>query len=181
MGTTTHLMTAEELFWLPDDGLRHELIRGELLTMSPPGEEHGVVTMNLSILLGQYVKAHNLGVMYAAETGFKLESDPDTVMAPDVAFIRRDRVGTVSRSYRSGAPDLVVEVLSPGDRKTKVEEQTSRWLSLGASAVWLVSPQTRTVDVRFASGDRRLFAEEDELTGDPIVPGFRLRVSEIFA
>jgi Uma2 family endonuclease len=119
--------------------------------------------------------------MYAAKTGFKLESDPDTVMAPDVAFIRRDRVGTVSRSYRSGAPDLVVEVLSPGDRKTKVEEQTSRWLSLGASAVWLVSPQTRTVDVRFASGDRRLFAEEDELTGDPIVPGFRLRVSEIFA
>ncbi|HJX89276.1 MAG TPA: Uma2 family endonuclease [Pyrinomonadaceae bacterium] len=180
MGTTTHVMTAEELFRLPDDGLRHELIKGELLTMSPPGEEHGVVTMNLSILLGQFVKAHNLGVMYAAETGFKLESDPDTVLAPDIAFIRRDRVGIVSRSYRAGAPDLVVEVLSPSDRKSKVAEKTSRWLSLGASTVWLVSPQTRTVDVRFASGERSLFAEEDELTGDPIVPGFRLRVSEIF-
>ena len=119
--------------------------------------------------------------MYAAETGFKLESDPDTVLAPDIAFIRRDRVGIVSRSYRSGAPDLVVEVLSQSDRKSKVEEKTLRWLSLGASAVWLVSPQTRTVDVRFASGERKLFAEEDELTGDPIVPGFRLRVSEIFA
>ena len=181
MGTTTHLMTAEELFWLPDDGLRHELIKGELLTMSPPGEEHGVVTMNLSIPLGQFVKAHNLGVMYAAETGFKLESDPDTVMAPDIAFIRRDRVGIVSKSYRSGAPDLVVEVLSPGERKTKVEQKTSRWLSLGALAVWLVSPQTGTVDVRFADGERRLFTEEDELIGDPVVPGFCIRVSEIFA
>ena len=180
MGTTTHLMTAEELFWLPDDGLRHELIKGKLLTMFPPGEEHGIVTVNLTILLGQYVKAHDLGVMYAAGTGFRLESDPDTVLAPDIAFIRRERVGIVSRSYRSGAPDLVVEVLSPSDRKTKVEEKTFRWLSLGASTVWLVNPQTRTVDVRFADGEKRLFTEGDELTGDPVVPGFRLRVSEIF-
>jgi Uma2 family endonuclease len=181
MASTTHILTADELIRRPEDGLRHELIKGELLTMSPPGEEHGIVTVNLTILLGQYVRAHNLGAMYAAETGFKVESDPDTVLAPDIAFIRRERVGIVSRSYRSGAPDLVVEVSSPGDRKSKVEEKTSRWLALGALAVWLVNPQTRTVDVRFATGERSLFTEEDELTGDPIVPGFRLRVSEIFA
>ena len=127
MGTTTHLMTAEELFWLPDDGLRHELIKGELLTMPPLGEEHGAVTMNLSILLAQYVKSRKLGRMYAAETGFKLESDPDTVMT-----------------------------------------------------VWLVDPQSRTVEVCKADGEKKLFTVEDEITGDSVVPGFRCRVTEIF-
>jgi Uma2 family endonuclease len=180
MGTTTHLMTAEDLFHLPDDGFRHELIKGELLTMSPPGEEHGAVTMNLSFLLGQYVRPGNLGTLYLGDTGFKLESDPDTVLAPDIAFIRRERVGTLSKTYRSGAPDLAVEVLSPGDRKGKVEEKTTRWLALGALAVWLVNPQTRTVDVRLVNGETRLLTENDDLTGDSIVPGFRIPVSEIF-
>ena len=180
MSTTTHLMTADELFRLPDDGMRHELIKGELLTMSPPGEEHGVVTVNLTILLGQYVRSHNLGTMYAAETGFKVESDPDTVLAPDIAFIRRERVGVLSKRYRAGAPDLVVEVLSPSDRKGKVEEKTSRWIALGALTVWLVNPLTRTIEVVLSNGERTLFGEDDYLTGDPIVPGFRLRVAEIF-
>ena len=180
MGTTTHLMTAEELFWLPDDGLRHELIKGEHLTMSPPGELHGAVAMNLSILLGQYIKSRNLGQMYAAETGFKLESDPDTVLAPDIAFIRRERVGVLTQKYRAGAPDLVVEVLSPDDRKRKVEDKTARWLGLGASVVWLVDPKQRTVDVRLADGRQNLLTVDDELTGDDTVPGFRCRIAEIF-
>ena len=180
MSTSTHLMTAEELFHLQDDGLRHELIKGELLTMSPPGEEHGAVTLNLAFLLAQHVRPRKLGTLYAGDTGFKLESDPDTVLAPDVAFIRRERVGALSKGYRPGAPDLVVEVLSPGDRKGKVEEKTSRWLRLGALAVWLVNPQTKTVDVRLSNGGRKLLGENDELTGDEIVPGFRVLVSEIF-
>ncbi len=114
MVTTTHLMTAEELFRLPDDGLRHELVKGELLTMSPPAERQGAVTAKLTILLGQHVIANNLGTIYAGDTGFKVESDPDTVLAPDIAFIQRERVGTISDFYRFGAPDLVIEVLSPG-------------------------------------------------------------------
>jgi Uma2 family endonuclease len=173
-------MTAEELFWLPDDGLRHELIKGEHLTMSPPGELHGAVTMNLSILLGQYIKSRNLGQMYAAETGFKLESNPDTVLAPDIAFIRRERVGVLTQKYRAGAPDLVVEVLSLDDRKRKVEDQTASWLGLGASVVWLVDPKQRTVDVRLADGRQNLLTVDDELTGDDTVPGFRCRIAEIF-
>jgi Uma2 family endonuclease len=180
MGIATHLMTAEELLRLPDDGYRHELIKGELLTMSPPGELHGAVAMNLSILVGQYVKSRRLGQLYAAETGFKLESDPDTVLAPDLAFIHRDRVGVLTQKYRAGAPDLVVEVLSPNDRKRQVEERTARWLGLGALAVWLVDPKQRTVDVRFANGQQKLLTVEDELTGDEIIPGFRCRVTEIF-
>lgn len=181
MSTTSHLMTAEELLRLPDDGQLHELIKGELLTMSPPGAEHGVVTMNLAFLLAQHVRPRKLGLLFAGDTGFKLESDPDTVLAPDIAFIRSDRVGVLPKGYHSGAPDLVVEVLSPGDRRGKVEEKTSRWLSLGALAVWLVDSQTWTVAVRLANGERKLFKEDDVLTDDAIVMGFRVPVSEIFA
>ena len=181
MTTQTHLITAEELINLPRGRYRYELVKGELLTMSPSGEEHGAVTMNLSILLGQYVREHQLGTLYSAETGFKLESDPDTVLAPAIAFIHRDRVGIRSTGYRTGAPDLAVEVLSPGDRKTKVEEKTSQWLTLGARAVWLIDPHDRTVDVRMANGERKLFKENDELTGDEIVSGFSIPLSEIFA
>jgi Uma2 family endonuclease len=180
MSTTTHLMTAEELFHLQDDSHRHELIKGELLTMSPAGDEHGAVTINLSLLLGLYVKANNLGVLRAAETGFKLESNPDTVLAPDIAFIARDRAGTPSQFYRSGPPDLAVEVLSPDDWRPKVERKTALWLSLGAKAVWNVNPRTRTVEVIWANGERKLFHETDELVDDT-VPGFRVQVSEIFA
>jgi Uma2 family endonuclease len=179
MSTTTHLMTAEELFKLDDDSHRHELIKGELLTMSPPGKEHGLVSINLSTLLHNHVKVNNLGVLYA-ETGFRLESNPDTVLAPDIAFITRDRVGTRSQFYHSGPPDLAVEVISPSDSVPKVERKTALWLQFGTRSVWLVNPRKRTVEVVRADGERRLFHESDELVDDT-VPGFRVAVSEIFA
>ena len=168
------------MFNLNDDSHRHELIKGELLTMSPAGDEHGAVTVNLTILLGVYVKENNLGVLRAAETGFKLESNPDTVLAPDIAFIARDRAGTRSPFYRSGPPDLAVEVLSPSDSKPKVERKTALWLGLGAKAVWNVDPRKRTVEVMRGDGERKLFHVTDELVDDT-VPGFRVAVSEIFA
>lgn len=179
MSTTTHLMTAEELFNLSDDSHRHELIQGELLTMTPPGFPHGTVTMSLSALLHNHVKANKLGVV-AAEMGFKLESDPDTVLAPDISFIARDSVGVRSEGYRLRPPDLAVEVLSPSDRMTQVERKTALWLELGAKAVWNVDPRKHTVEVIRADGVRRLFHETDELVDDT-VPGFRVKVSEIFA
>ncbi len=177
--TQTHLMTAEELMNLPDSPYRHELIKGELLTMPPPGFPHGTVTMNLSILLGSYVKKNNLGHV-AAEMGFKLESDPDTVLAPDISFIARHRVGIRPEGYPLGPPDLAVEVLSPGTRKTQVERKTALWLELGTKAVWNVDPRKRTVEVIRADGERKLFHETDELVDDT-VPGFRVAVLEIFA
>ena len=179
MSTTTHLMTAEQLLNLDDDSHRHELIKGELLTMTPPGFPHGTVTMNLSTLLHIYVKANKLGIL-AAEMGFKLETEPDTVLAPDISFIARERVSVPSEGYRLGAPDLAIEVLSPSDRRTQVERKTALWLELGAKAVWNVDPRKHTVEVIRADGVRRLFHETDELMDDT-VPGFRVRVSEIFA
>jgi Uma2 family endonuclease len=130
MTTTTQLMTAEELMQLEGPN-RHELVKGELLTMPLAGAQHGAVAMNLSILLGIHVKTNNLGTVFAAETGFKLESDPDTVLGPDISFIARARVGTLAKGYYAGPPDLAVEVLSPSDRRTRVERKASTWLSLG--------------------------------------------------
>ncbi len=147
--------------------------------MPPPGYPHGAVTMNLSILLGSYVKTNKLGVA-AAEMGFKLESDPDTVLAPDISFIAADRVGIRVEGYRTAAPDLAVEVLSPSDSKRMVERKTGLWLKLGTKAVWNVDPRMRTVEVIRADGERKLYHDTDELFDDT-VPGFRIKVSEIFA
>lgn len=172
-------MTAEEFANMPDDGLRHELIKGELLTMSVPKLLHGAVTANLLVLLHIHVKANNLGFVFG-ESGFHLESGPDTVLGPDVAFVARDRIGTIPDSFYSGAPDLAVEVLSPSDRRGKVERKTALWLELGARSVWNVNPRKRTVEVFHADGNRWLFRESDELVDDT-VPGFRVAVSEIFS
>lgn len=172
-------MTAEELLNLPDSSDRHELIKGELLTMSPVGFTHGTVTMALSMILYNHVKAYKLGVL-VPEVGFKLESEPDTVLAPDIAFIARDRVGHITPGFRLGPPDLAVEVMSQWDTKPQVDRKAALWLKLGAKSVWNVNPKKRTVDVWLASGERKLFHEDDELVDDT-VPGFRVKVSEIFA
>ena len=172
-------MTAEELANLPDDANHYELIKGELLTMPPPDDTHGAVTINLSILLGVYVKENKLGVLRAAETGFKLESNPDTVLAPDVAFFAGDRARTPVAGYREGAPDLVVEVMSQWDSNPAAQRKAALWLELGAKSVWIVSPKKRTVEVVRADGLQKLFHDRDELVDD-IVPGFRVAVAEIF-
>ncbi len=177
--TTTHLMTAEEFANMPDDGVRHELIKGELLTMPVPKFLHGFVVTKLSVLLYNHVNANNLGVV-VGESGFHLESGPDTVLGPDVAFVARDRIGSIPDSFYSGAPDLAVEVLSPSDRRGKVERKTALWLELGARSVWNVNPRKRTVEVFHADGNRWLFHDSDELVDDT-VPGFRVAVSEIFS
>src|SRR5689334_14037623 len=178
MTTTTQLMTADELMQLEGPN-RHELIKGELLTMPPPKALHGHVVANLIMLLVLHVRANNLGSVYA-ETGYKLETNPDTVLGPDVSFVARERMDDVPDGYFPGAPDVAVEVLSPSDRRSRVEWKTRLWLSHGAKSVWVVNPKHRTVEVVRSSGERKLLHEADELV-DNTVPGFRVKVSEIFA
>ena len=182
MSTITRPMTADELLKLPRGKFRYELIKGELLTTSPAGQEHGAVIMNLAAPLDQHVKTNKLGVVFGAETGFKLASNPDTVRAPDIAFIRRERIERtgIAKGYGAGAPDLAVEVLSPGDTAEEVSAKTAEWLNAGASELWIVSPKLRMVTAYRSLEDVSVFREGDELHGREVVPGFRMRVSEIF-
>jgi Uma2 family endonuclease len=180
MTTATQPITAEQLIELPSGEFRYELVKGELFTMSPSGEEHGAVTVKIASRLFQFVETHDLGIVYGAETGFKLESDPDTVLAPDVAFIRRERIGKLSKGYRIGAPDLAVEVISPRESKRQIEQKTTRWLQGGALAVWNVYPESRTVTVHHLKTEPKVLSEKDDLTDDDVLPGFRLPLSQIF-
>ena len=176
--TQTHLMTAEELGNLDDDSHRHALIKGELLTMPLPKHLHGRVAANLTWLLFQHAKPNQLGQV-CTEAGYKLESDPDTVLGPDVSFVARNHFALSPEGYHDGPPDLAVEVLSPGDRRGQVEHKLSLWLEFGTRSVWLVNPRKRTVEIIRSTGERHLLHETDELVDDT-VPGFRVKVSEIF-
>jgi Uma2 family endonuclease len=181
MSATTQLVTTEEFLRLPDSPYRHELVKGELITMPLPGEEHGAVIMNIAAPLAHYVKRNDLGVVYG-ETGFQIARNPDTVLGPDTAFVRKDRVekAPISKSYRFGAPDLVVEVNSPSDNMKKIDRKIQQWLSAGARIVWSVDPKTRTVTVYEGSERVMVLGEADELTGGDVVPGFRLPVAQVF-
>jgi len=181
--TLTRPMTADELLEMPDDGYRYELVKGELIQMSPTGDEHGKVAMELAAQLHLHVKKHSLGRVYAAETGFKLESDPDTVRAPNIAFVSRKRVeatGTLT-GFRSGVPDLVVEVLSPSDRIGKVAAKVKQWLETGARLVWIVSTKLHTITVYRSLKDIVMLTEKDTLDGSDVVPGFQIKVADVFA
>src|SRR5882672_4137823 len=184
MSTEVQLMTADELLAMPDDGFVYELIKGELIKVSPPpGHEHGLVAMNIAGPLYSYAKTKNLGNVYAAETGFLLEQDPDTVRAPDVAFVRRERIqkaGTVE-GYWIGAPDLAVEVLSPSDTVRRIEGEVAEWLESGSRLVWVVRPKMHTVTVYRSLTEIVVLTEKDTLDGGDVVPGFQIPIAEIFA
>lgn len=175
-------VTAEELLHIPDDGLRRELIRGEVRTMAPAGNVHGRVAMNVGTPLDVYVRQHDLGVVFAAGTGFKIGSNPDTVRAPDVAFVRRERIEAVGdiEGYWPEAPDLAVEVVSPGDKFSEVEQKIEDWLAAGTRMVVLVNPRGQNVTTRLPERRIEILTEGETIDGDDVVPGWSLSVSDVF-
>ncbi len=182
MSSTTQLMTADELLKLPQGEARYELVKGELIIMSPAGSEHGAIIFNLSAIIGQFIRANNLGQGFGAETGFKLTTNPDTVRAADIAFVSRDRIPQTGlpKNFWEIAPDLTVEVLSPGDTFEQVYDKVEDYLSAGTREVWIVSPKRRNVTVYRSLTEIKTYSENDELDGGDVVPGFRCKVSEIF-
>lgn len=181
MSTTPTLVTADELYMLPDDGFRYELVRGEVRRKPPAGSEHGAVVMNLGSPLHWFVRSHDLGVVFGAEAGFKIASDPDTVRAPGLASVRRERIpeGGIPSGFWPGAPDLAVEVVSPGDTYTEVEK-VHDWLNAGTRMVLVLNPRTRSVTIYTSFTTVARLTESDTLTGGEVLPGFTCRVSGLF-
>ena len=182
MAITPGLMTADDLLRLPDDGLRHELVRGELRTMAPTGSEHGDHTSVFDGSLGVFVRSNKLGRVLVGEPGFILTTNPDTVRAPDVAFLRNDREPSPRsvRGYYPGAPNLAVEVISPNDLYTEVDEKVAEWLEHGTQIVFVVNPRRKTVAIHYPGQPVRIAGIDDVLSGEDVVPGWALAVRDLF-
>jgi Uma2 family endonuclease len=173
-------MTAEE-FFLHGPDQPCELIEGELHTMAPPGWEHGRIAGNIHALLWNHARARHLGAVGASETGFLVKRDRDTVLAPDVSFVRVERLPQGRHpGYLPFAPDLAVEVVSPSQSLYEVDEKTELWLKSGAAMVWVVWPNTRSVSVHRPDRPVTHLHEGDRIDGEDVVPGFVCAVSEVF-
>jgi Uma2 family endonuclease len=182
LSTDAVLVTAEDL--LRDySEIRCDLIDGKVHPMAPCGGEHGALASDLGVVLAVYVSTHKLGRCFAAETGFLIGRDPDTVMAPDCAFVRADRLAKLGlpRSYFPEAPALAVEVTSPGDTAEEVDDKARRWLAAGCEMVWVVYPRGRSVTVYKSLDDVRILTGDAALDGGASLPGFTYPLAELFA
>lgn len=179
--TTTQTMTANQLFARSSELGRCELIQGELNMMSPAGGDHGDIAMLIAFGIKPYWDQHG-GKIYAAETGFVLERNPDTVRAPDVAYISKDRLDTARTSkFIPIAPDFVAEVLSPNDRAEEVATKVQWWLDHGVKLVWVADPANRCVTAHLPNGDAHVYRKGDRITGEDVMPGLSVAVTDLFS
>ncbi|MGE3639187.1 MAG: Uma2 family endonuclease [Pirellulales bacterium] len=183
MSIATRITTADDLFRMPSDGKRFELVKGELRTMTPSGSAHGYVVVEVTVRLGEYVSRNGLGCVFGAETGFRIERDPDTVLAPDVSYIRKERLEAtgIPDEFFPEAPALVVEVVSPNDTAYEVDDKMQRWFAAGVELGWVVYPKGHTVTVYRGLNDIHVLKADEMLDGGSVVPGFTCRVGDLFA
>jgi len=181
MTTEKTLLTIEDVEVNPPPG-RWELLDGEVVYLDPANLEHGFVTVLIAHLLHEYVHPRQLGWVIAGEPGIILRRDPDRLRAPDVCYFARNRFpdGQLSNRFSTLVPDLIVEVVSPGDRRGEIEDKTAEWLRSGARLVWVVYPGTRTVVVADGVNRSRVLHLHDTLNGEPVLPGFSTLVEALF-
>jgi Uma2 family endonuclease len=179
MVAVAQTVSAQQLFEMPDHE-HFELVRGELVPMSPPGFDHGCIVLDIAAALRDFVRPRKLGLV-AVEAGCCLARDPDTVRSPDVAFVRAGRIPSGGvRAFFQGVPDLVVEVISPSDRASEVIAKAQEWLGAGCVAVWVIDPETRTATVYSRQPQTLFLSSRDTLTCEELLPGFRLPIAQIF-
>lgn len=176
------LMTAEQLYDLPDRDKKYELVRGELRIGEPPGHVHGVLAVEIASRLTAYVRPRKLGVV-TVESGYVLARGPDTVRGPDVSFIRRDRRPSAERAHLfvEGPADLGIEIVSPGDRRADIAETVADALAGGVRLVWVIYPKTRHAVVHAPGGIPQIVHADGALLGGDVIPGFSLPLADLFA
>jgi Uma2 family endonuclease len=175
---TKTLLTWEQFEQFPDDGMRHELDEGELISTPPAFGEHGQIQAATGSILRSFVRPRSLGLVFVS-TGFRLSHD--TVRGPDVSFIRAERASALDLKRRfECAPDLAIEIISPSETATEIAHKVRQYLQAGA-AVWVVYPDDRTVHVFETSKNARVLEADDLLEAHVLLPGFSVRVSELFA
>lgn len=179
--TAERLYTVEELPDIPDC---FELVDGELIMMmSPASWLHGHLVMKIGLVLGAYVDENNLGMTFGEQTGFILTRDPDTVRAPDAAFVREERIPLERdlTEYFPGAPDLVVEVLSLSNRAPAMKRKLAQYFAAGTRLAWVVDPKMRLITVHAPDREPTILHESDALEGEDVLPGFRYDIAKLFA
>ena len=188
MSTTTRLITADELLVMPPydengDQRRFELIRGELRVMSLGKPLHGIICARIGSALFRFVEANDLGMAFGAETGFVVGRDPDSVLGADASFVSHERLATVENfeKYFPFAPDLAVEVLSPGNTRREMEEKIAMYFAAGSRAVWVFDPKKRTAAAYTSPADVRVIGEGEAFDGGEVLPGFTLDLAKLFA
>ena len=178
-------LSAQDLWQLGEGDVRRELVNGEVIEMPPVGGEHGEATSGIHWYLFDHVKRHGGGKVLVGDVGFVLQlpNDPERVRAPDVAFVAHPRLpeGRLPQGFLSGPPDLAVEVLSHTDNPMDVQQKIRDYLDAGTRLVWLVAPQPKTVTIYRANGSAQLLRDHEVLTGEDVLPGLTIPLTEIFA
>jgi Uma2 family endonuclease len=174
------LMTADELLHSDVAGKSTELVRGVLVVREPPGGLHGHLSARLTFLIGQHVYPARAGMIFGQDTGFLIARNPDTVRAPDVAFVSADRAKAVGSGYVPFAPDLAVEILSPGDAPGEVMAKVADWLSAGTRLVWVIDYEREVGHIHRSDGTVSAVRGDELLTGEGLVPGFSCSLVALF-
>ena len=180
--STKTLLTSEDLWKIVADGSRYELSRGELVPMTPVGFQHSAIVGRLGEFLSRHVRENRLGLV-GMEGGFNLRRDPDTLRAPDLHFVSRERLAKegITQKFAEYPPDLAVEVLSPEDTASEILRKVKEYLAAAVPLVWIVDPATKTVTVYRSLQDVKVLSADQELDGADVLPGFRIAVEQIFA
>ncbi|HWV25491.1 MAG TPA: Uma2 family endonuclease [Thermomicrobiales bacterium] len=177
------LVTAEELWDMPEvPGKRLELVDGEVVEMPGAGALHGLILFALAQLLSDFVRRHNLGLVTPDGVAYLLRRDPDQIRIPDTSFVAWDLVPEdgAPEGFWNGAPTLAIEVVSPNDRADDIQARVQDYLGAGSAQVWVLWPRTRSVSVYRPHTDTRQLGAEDALDGGDILPGFSVRVGDLF-
>lgn len=170
--------TTAQMYHVPRDGRKYELVQGEL-TVTPAGLRHEAVGGNLFYEIMSYLKHHPIGQVFGSSAGYQLAEN--LLLSPDISFVRTDRLpgGRAPDGFGEFAPDLAVEIISPGDGLTEIEQKVQLYLDHGTQRVWVVNPKLERATLYRPDGSARVLQAADALDGEDVLPGFTCRLADL--